>query len=58
MNMPADCLTKRLGNRTLLRLIMRIDKYAITEAGSDKLWETPKSMTMSPKTVSSFCCVC
>ena len=41
MNMPADCLTKRLGNRTLLRLIMRIDKYAITEAGSDKLWETP-----------------
>ena len=37
VNMPADCLTKRLGNSQLLHVVMKHGLYAITESGLQKL---------------------
>ena len=40
-NMPADCLTKRLGNSSLMRWLMANARYALTQGSLSKLWETP-----------------
>ena len=40
-NMPADCLTKRLGNSSLMRWLMANAKYALTQGSLGMLWETP-----------------
>ena len=40
-NMPADCLTKRLGNSSLMRWLMANARYALTQGSLSMLWETP-----------------
>ncbi|CAE7733243.1 GIP, partial [Symbiodinium necroappetens] len=40
-NMPADCLTKRLGNSSLMRWLMANARYALTQDSLSMLWETP-----------------
>ena len=39
--MIADCLTKRLGNSSLLRAVMAMAQYGLTKAALSSLWETP-----------------